>query len=90
MTIGIGKRVFLILPPTEESGPSHLDRVDAAAIENGLERLQPLRGTAPTLPIVTVDVHRVRDVFLNPFEGDDHTPLPESLRALLLDDSVED
>lgn len=90
LTVGIGKLIFLILPPTEQSGPNHLDRVDAAARENGLERIQPLRGTAPTLPMVTVDVHRVRDIFLNPFEGDDHTLLPESLRALLLDYSVED
>ena len=89
LTIGIGKLVFLILPPTDESGPNHLDRIDSAARENGLELIQPLRGTAPTLPMVPVDVYRVRDIFLNPFEGDDHSLLPESVRLLLGGDPLE-
>ncbi|WES65833.1 hypothetical protein P0L94_07110 [Microbacter sp. GSS18] len=83
LTIGIGSMGFLVLPPTESSGPNHLDRVDAAAAENGLERLVPRRGAVATLTVGAADVGALRDIFVSPFEGSDRSLLPQRLRSLL-------
>lgn len=83
LTIGIGRMAFLVLPPTESSGHDHLDRIDAAAAANGLQRIHPMRGVVPQLPEVTVDVPALRDIFVAPCEGDDRSLLPEAVRELL-------
>jgi len=83
LAIGIGSMGFLVLPPTESSGPGHQDRVDAAAAANGLERLVPRRGDTITLTKSNADVGVFRDIFVGPWFGTNRDLLPERLRALL-------
>lgn len=82
-SIGLGKLVVLVLPPTQSSGREHEARLDAAATTVGLTRIHPPPGhPTPGLDAHEFDLDAVRNLFVFPPFGEDTTLLPDHFRRL--------
>lgn len=81
-SMGIGKFALLVVGRTYSSGPDHFERLDQAAADLGLERIQPLNDKLPALtprPISMTDVSKAFTVIPC---GADMSLMPERIRAL--------
>lgn len=81
-SIRVGELVLLVLGPTYSSGQDHTERLDAAAVGVGLERIFPPAVTLPALVPAPIDLDDVSRLFtVLPFGGD-LSLLPPRMQAL--------
>lgn len=82
-SIGLGRVALLVVGRTYPSGPGHLERLDQAAAQVGLELVWPLGNSLPTLEPTSISVADLSRLFTVSPLGTDLSLMPAALQGLL-------